>query len=263
MREYLLNIFPVKKKNERLAVIDNRRLSDDYFELVLRSSAALPEILPGQFAELLVEGAENTFLRRPISFFDTDPAARQVHLLIQEVGAGTRRLGQLTAGDTLDMIYPLGHPFTITGGERFLLVAGGVGIAPMLLLGKELRRAGKTPLFLFGFRSAAQMFDLSRYVDLGEVFLTTEDGSVGQKGLVTRHPVMEEAFDGIYTCGPEPMMKAVAAIAGSRDLFCEASLENLMACGIGACLCCAQETIHGMKRACVEGPVFNTKELIW
>jgi dihydroorotate dehydrogenase electron transfer subunit len=253
----------VKKKTEDLRVIANERLNEEYFELVLRSSAPLPDIFPGQFAEVRVEGSEKTFLRRPISFFDIVPQDRTIHLLIQEVGAGTRRLGLLGAGDLLNMIYPLGHPFSVMEGERFLLVAGGVGIAPMLLLGKELRRAGKTPVFLFGFRSAAQMFDLSRYVDLGEVFLTTEDGSVGQKGLVTRHPVMEEAFDGIYTCGPEPMMKAVAAVAARRNLFCEASLETLMACGIGACLCCAVPTVAGMQRACVEGPVFNTKELIW
>ncbi len=253
----------MKKKIENLTVVSCRRLNDEYFELVLRSSAPLPEIFPGQFAEVQVEGSEKTFLRRPISFYDVVPEDRMIHLLIQVVGAGTRRLGQLSAGDQLNMIYPLGHPFSVVEGERFLLVAGGVGVAPMLLLGRQLREAGRKPVFLFGFRSAAQMFDLSRYEALGEVYLTTEDGSVGEKGLVTDHPVMAEAFDGIYTCGPEPMMKAVASVAARRDLFCEASLENLMACGFGACLCCAQPTIHGMQRACVEGPVFNTKELLW
>ena len=253
----------MKKRIEDLTVRANQRLNDGYFELVLRSPGPLPTVLPGQFAELKVKGSEKTFLRRPISFFDVRESAREVHLLIQEVGAGTRQLSRLVPGDTLNMIYPLGHPFTLAGGQLFLLVAGGVGIAPMLLLGKALRAAGKEPVFLFGFRSAAQIFDLSRFEALGEVLLTTEDGSRGYRGLVTQHPVLEAAYDGIYTCGPEPMMKAVAAVAGRRGIFCEASLETLMACGIGACLCCAQQTVHGMLRACVEGPVFNTKELIW
>ncbi len=253
----------MKKRIEDLTVTANRRLTDDYFELVLRAAEPLPPILPGQFAEVRVQGSPETFLRRPISFFDVNYTTSEVHLLIQEVGAGTRHLSRLQRGDVLNLIYPLGHPFTLTEGRRFLLVAGGVGIAPMLLLGKALLEAGKEPVFLFGFRSADQIFDLSRYGSLGVVYLSTEDGNKGDMGLVTEHPMIRSAYDGIYTCGPEPMMKAVAAIAEERDLFCEASLETLMACGIGACLCCAQQTVHGMQRACVEGPVFNTKELIW
>ena len=254
----------VKKKIENLLVTANRRLNSEYFELILQSNESLPGILPGQFAELKVDHAAHTFLRRPISFYDVNTDKSVVHLLIQEVGEGTRRLGQLEAGEFLNMIYPLGHSFTITEGTTFLLVAGGVGIAPMLLLGRKLKEAGKTPVFLFGFRSEKQWFDLSRFEALGEVLITTEDGSIGEKGLVTSHRVMNTGrFDGYYTCGPVPMMKAVASIAASRDIFCEASLENTMACGIGACLTCAQPTVHGMKMACTDGPVFNTKELLW
>jgi len=253
----------VKKKIENLTVKANERLNDEYFELILHSPVPLPDIAPGQFAQVRVEGSEKTFLRRPISFFDVVPDERAIHLLIQEVGAGTRRLAQLVPGDPLNMIYPLGHPFSLLEGERFLLVAGGVGIAPMLLLGRQLRAAGKEPVFVFGFRSAAQLIDLSRFGDLGPLYITTEDGSVGQRGLVMDHPVLKEPWDGVYTCGPEPMMKAVAAYAGRRELPCEASLETLMACGIGACLCCAVPTVTGMQRACVEGPVFDTKALLW
>ena len=259
-----MSVKSVKKKIENLLVTGNHRLNSEYFELSLRSQHSLPDILPGQFAELRIDHAEHTFLRRPVSFFDIYPEKNEIHLLIQEVGEGTRRLGYLETGEFLNMIYPLGHPFTITEGNTFLLVAGGVGIAPMLLLGRKLKDKGKIPVFLFGFRSEKQWFDLFRFESLGEVYVTTEDGSLGEKGLVTGHPVIKNGqFDGFYTCGPEPMMKAVASIAASQDIFCEASLENTMACGFGACLTCAQPTIHGMKMACTDGPVFNTKELLW
>jgi dihydroorotate dehydrogenase electron transfer subunit len=168
----------VKKKIETFTVKANERLNDEYFELVLHSPVPLPDIAAGQFAQVRVEGSEKTYLRRPISFYDVNRAVQEVHLLIQEVGAGTRHLGRLAAGDLLNMVYPLGHPFSLFEGERFLLVAGGVGIAPMLLLGRQLRAAGKEPVFVFGFRSAAQLIDLSRYVDLGPLYITTEDGSV-------------------------------------------------------------------------------------
>ena len=254
----------MKKKVEDLPVTENRRLNEEYYELVLRSGEALPAIAPGQFAELRVDHAPRTFLRRPISFYDTDPNRREIRFLIQEVGEGTRQLARLQPGDLLNVIYPLGHPFSVVPGSRFLLVAGGVGIAPMLLLGRKLREEGKTPVFLFGFRSSRQWFDLTRFEALGEVHITTEDGSLGEQGLVTGHPVIKtEHFDGYYTCGPEPMMKAVAALADGRDTFCEVSLENTMACGFGACLTCAQPTVHGMKMVCTDGPVFNTKELLW
>jgi len=254
----------VKKKIEDLLVTGNQRLNKDCFILTLRSGDPLPAIFPGQFAELRLDHSGDTFLRRPISFYDVDREHQEMRLLIREVGAGTRQLGMLGPGDTLNIIYPLGHPFTLIDGKEFLLAAGGVGIAPMLLLGKTLKQAGKRPVFLFGARSKEQMFDLAEFEDLGEVYITTEDGSMGKKGMITDHPILEAGtFDGCYSCGPEPMMKAIAKIAARKEIFCEVSLENIMACGIGACLCCAQPTVHGMKMACVDGPVFNTKELLW
>lgn len=254
----------MKKRVEDFHIVENISLNEEYFELVLRAGQPLPEILPGQFAEVLIDGSDSTFLRRPLSFYDVDPEGRKVHLLIQIVGSGTRSLSALEPGATLNMIYPLGHSFSLPRGERFLLVAGGVGIAPMLILGKWLREQGKTPQFLFGFRSHRQFFELDRFSVLGEVFVTTEDGTLGVKGRVTDHPLMHQPeFDGIYTCGPEPMMQAVAHIAEEAGIFCEASLENTMACGFGACLCCAQKTTGGTKMVCTDGPVFNTRDLIW
>ncbi len=252
-----------KKRIEDLEVTGNKWLNEDYFVLTLRSEEILPDIRAGQFTQVKVEGSPETFLRRPISFYDVHPSSREIRLLIRKAGAGTKRLSALNKGEKVNMIYPLGRPFSLLEGNRFLLVGGGVGLAPLYLLGKELHRAGKEIVFLFGFRSAGQLFDLSQFKDLGELYLTTEDGSKGEKGLVTGHPVMEQGWDAIYTCGPEPMMKVIAAVAAEKGVPCEASLETLMGCGFGACLCCAVETVHGMQRACVEGPVFNTKELLW
>lgn len=254
----------MKKRIEDFTVTENIRLNDEYFELVLKADQPLPEILPGQFAEVRIDGSKTTFLRRPLSFYDVDPGKQEVRLLVQIVGDGTERLSGLASGDSLNMVYPLGRPYSLPGGDRFLLVAGGVGIAPMLLLGKWLKEKGKIPVFLFGFRSYRQFFELDRFEQLGDVYVTTEDGTLGIKGRVTDHPQMKDAgFDGIYTCGPEPMMKAVATHADKKDVFCEASLENTMACGFGACLCCAQQTTDGIRMVCTDGPVFNTKTLIW
>ncbi len=252
-----------KKRAEDFEVVSNERLNEEYFELRLAGTRPLPAILPGQFAEVLVEGSVRTFLRRPISFYDVDEDRREVSLLIRKVGPGTRRLSELEAGEGLNLIYPLGHPFSLMEGRRFLLVGGGVGIAPLLMQGRRLRAEGREVTFLLGFRSQDQLFDLSRFSEAGELLLTTEDGSVGHQGMVTDHPAMEGSWDGIFSCGPEPMMKAVASVAARKEVSCEVSLETLMGCGFGACLCCAVETVHGMLRACVEGPVFNTKELQW
>ncbi|NOY36869.1 MAG: dihydroorotate dehydrogenase electron transfer subunit [Chlorobi bacterium] len=254
----------MKKRIEDLRLIENIRLNDEYFEIVLISGHPLPEILPGQFAEVRVDGSETTFLRRPFSFFDTETEKQQVRLLIQIVGEGTQRLSEIKPGTFLNLIYPLGRSFSLPEGKKFLLVAGGVGIAPMLLLGKWLRAQDRDPVFLFGFRSHRQFFELDRFEALGEVYVTTEDGSLGVKGLVTAHPLLaDEGFSGIYTCGPEPMMKAVAHVAAEKNLFCEASLENTMACGFGACLTCARQTTEGVKMVCSDGPVLNTKQIIW
>ena len=164
------------------------------------------------------------------------------------------------------MIYPLGNSFHTDGVNRTLLIGGGVGIAPLLFLGHRLHEMGKNPLFLLGFRSKNLLVDLSPFEQYGEVYFTTDDGSAGEKGVVLDHSLVQGDnldFDRIYTCGPEVMMKAVSDLAGNKGIDAQASLENTMACGFGACLCCVQKTIHGNKIVCLDGPVFNTNELIW
>lgn len=249
-----------------LTVRKNEKLNSQYFLLVLTSSEKLPEMLPGQFAEVRVDGSSTTFLRRPISINYVDYATNEVWLLVQIVGDGTKRLAALQTGDSVNLLLPLGNTFTLPENKaaKLLLVGGGVGIAPMLFLGAYLKERGYSCNFLLGGRSSENLLQLSEFEQFGNVYTTTEDGSHGEKGFVTQHSVLEnEKFDAIYTCGPTPMMKAVAAYASQKEIFCEVSLENTMACGFGACLCCVTDTTEGHVCVCTEGPVFNITKLKW
>ena len=242
-------------------------LNPAYALLVLTSPDRLPPILPGQFVEVRVDGSPATFLRRPISVHQVDYEKNELWLLVQVVGDGSRRLAELEAGDVLNVILPLGNGFSLPPRKdaRVLLVGGGCGIAPLLYLGAYLRQQGYVRCdFLLGARTAADLLQLDEYRRYGQVFTTTEDGSHGERGFVTHHPVMHEGgIDMIYACGPTPMMKAVARLAREAGIACEVSLENTMACGLGACLCCVTDTTEGHVCVCTEGPVFNINKLKW
>lgn len=227
----------------------------------------LPEMRPGQFVEVQVADSPSTFLRRPISINFVDYDANQLWLLVHVVGDGTRSMSRCKEGDVLNCVLPLGNGFTIPehDGAKVLLVGGGVGTAPMLYYGKLLREAGCEPVFLLGGRTGSDLLQLDLFGQYGRVYVTTEDASMGERGFVTNHSVLaNEKFDAVATCGPKPMMVAVARWADSVDTPCEASLENLMACGLGACLCCVEKDrdAHNVC-VCKEGPVFNTKKLSW
>ena len=188
-------------------------------------------------------------------------------LLIQVRGEGTKKLGQLHENDSINMIYPLGKAFSIPETENVLLIGGGVGIAPLMFLSQHLNSIGMKPDLLIGARSSEDLFEMDLFhQQCRNVYITTEDGSEGEKGLVTDHSFLSQAppaFSKIYCCGPDPMMHAVAKVADKLGVECEVSLENYMACGFGVCLCCITPTIYGNLRSCVEGPVFNTKILKW
>ena len=165
---------------------------------------------------------------------------------------------QQTKGDQIPPAYPC-------EAQKLLLIGGGVGTAPMLYLGAILKKAGYTPTFLLGARSKEDVLQLEQFEQLGTVYVTTEDGSLGEKGYVTNHSILKDVhFDRIYTCGPKPMMVAVAKYAHANSITCEVSLENTMACGIGACLCCVEKTKDEHHVCvCTEGPVFNIENLTW
>ena len=226
---------------------------------------ALPDMFPGQFVQILVDNSPNIFLRRPISINFVDKEKNEMWLLIQQIGEGTRKICETQVGETTNIIFPLGNSFTIPQQNgKFLLVGGGVGTAPMLFLGKKLSEKGFSPDFLLGGRSERDILQLTDFEKYGTVYCTTEDGSFGEKGFVTHHSVLQnKKYDFIYTCGPKPMMVAVAKYAHENGIGCEVSLENLMACGFGACLCCIEKTTRGNLCSCTEGPVFNINELTW
>lgn len=224
-----------------------------------------PEIKAGQFVQVRVDRSPKTFLRRPISVNYVDKTKHRLWLLVQVKGEGTQTLSQLKQGDSLNLVYPLGNGFSMPQeGERPLLVGGGVGLAPMLFLGSEMKAHGFEPTFLLGARTASGILERNMFEALGRVFVTTEDGSDGERGFVTQHSILqEEHFDKIFVCGPTPMMKSVARYAKAQNVDCEVSLENMMACGLGACLCCVEKTVNGNVCVCKEGPVFNIKQLLW
>ncbi len=253
------------KRIDDFKIVENKRLTEDLFILELEGNEALSEFKPGQFVQVKVEGSPGTFLRRPLSINDVDYQKKTFKLLIQTAGAGSMRLSDLDPGETLNLIYPLGNSFSDPSpGERVLLVGGGVGVAPLLFLGKHLLSIGCKPDWLLGFRSRERIMDMDEYRDLGKVYVTTEDGSEGEKGYVTNHSVLvNDHYDRICCCGPDPMMKAVAAYCKANGIVCEVSLENLMACGFGICLCCIVSTVRGNLCTCTEGPVFNITDLKW
>ena len=233
--------------------------------LRLRAEQPLPEIVPGQFVQVRIDGSPSTYLRRPISIHDVDFMRNEITLLVQQVGEGTRHLASAKMGDIINMILPLGNGFSFPErGEKCLLVGGGIGIAPLYYFAKMLNEKGIRPTLLLGGKSELDLLRLADYQKLGETYVTTENGSLGEKGFVTMHSLWkQQSFDKIYICGPKPMMKAVAKLAAEKNTWCEVSLENLMACGLGACLCCVEDTVDGHVCVCKEGPVFNTRRLKW
>lgn len=258
-------IMSMKKYVLDLTVSSSVRLSPKHLLLKLTGQQPLPEMLPGQFVEVRVDNSPTTFLRRPISINYVDREKNEMWLLVAMIGEGTRQLGNLASGETLNCVLPLGNTFTMPScsEERVLLVGGGVGMAPMLFMGAVMRSQGFQPTFLLGGRTANDLLEYDLFNMYGRVCVTTEDGSMGEQGFVTNHSVLQEHFDRICTCGPKPMMMAVARYAKEKGIECEVSLENMMACGLGACLCCVEKTTDGNLCVCKEGPVFNVKRLLW
>lgn len=247
-----------------MTVMSCQRLSDSYGLLRLTHRNKLPEMVPGQFVEILVDKSPSTFLRRPISINFVDYESNQLWLLVRDAGNATHCLINSIPGTVYNVVLPLGNGFSTDGiGESPLLVGGGVGVAPLLLLGKTLKEKGVKVRFALGGRSASDLLMLDEFKKYGEVFVSTDDGSAGAPGVVTANPVFDTEISHIACCGPTPMMKAVAAIAASRGINCEVSLENNMACGLGACLCCVEDTTEGNVCVCTDGPVFNIEKLKW
>ena len=227
---------------------------------------------PAQFLQILTDSGLSPFLRRPFSVLRADRTAGWLDLIYDVIGTGTARLSAARCGDSRDIIGPLGNPFDLPKSKRVLLVAGGVGLVPLAFLAWEHPDRLSDMTYLMGAATAARLPDMSALLppDL-PLYITTDDGSAGQRGLVTER-IAEHAMPNhttLLTCGPHRMMARVAAIAAELNAPCFAALENHMACGFGACVGCAVEyktyptEDRRYRCVCLEGPVVNAHEIVW
>jgi dihydroorotate dehydrogenase electron transfer subunit len=223
-------------------------------------------VAPGQFANVDIPDNRDVFLRRPFSFFTFDKSRNELSLLVKILGRGSKTLADIQPGERLSLVYPLGKGFTLpTDDDKVLAIGGGSGVAPVLFLAKEAGLRPEAMHVLLGARSESDHIPVTEYEPMATFHMITEDGSLGEKGLVTGHTLFRNlsGYTKIYACGPMPMMRAIAAIAAEKQMWCEVSLENLMACGFGVCLCCIEPTVKGNVCVCTDGPVFNINMLKW
>ncbi|MFY9152578.1 MAG: dihydroorotate dehydrogenase electron transfer subunit [Prolixibacteraceae bacterium] len=257
----------MKKTVKDFLLLENKQLNKDNFRLILQSPDPISDLFPGQFINVEIKEASEIFLRRPFSILDVDYEKKTISLLIKILGRGSKKLTEAKAGQTISVIFPLGKSFTLPEkNDRILLIGGGSGVAPMLFLAKICGLNPANVSILIGARSAGDHIDVSDYSSFGKFYFATEDGTLGEKGYVTNHSVFVNElsqYTKIYTCGPDLMMKAIGRTAIEKNIFCEVSLENMMACGFGVCLCCVEDTKAGHKCVCTDGPVFNVNDLKW
>ena len=219
----------MKKQIANWKVKENIAFNQNYCLLkLILEDALFPDFLPGQFVQVKIDDSENAFLRRPISVHYVDRANHELWLLIQVVGTGTRHLFHLQPDDSLNLIYPLGKGFSIPDkpdkDKKLLLIGGGIGSAPLLYLGAYLKEAGFTPTFLLGARSERDLLQLEEFNKWGTVYVTTENGCMGEKGYVVDHSLLRRRdADFIYACGPNLMMLSVARYARESRIPCEIS----------------------------------------
>ncbi len=230
-----------------------RKLCDNVYEMVLSGDTSAITA-PGQFVNIKLP---ELYLRRPISVCDCGEG--KLTLIYKVVGKGTEKMAELPEGYELNLLCGLGNGFTLKQSKKCVLVGGGVGVPPMYLLCKKLLEKGIKPAVVMGFAGVGDVFYVDEFKALGvEVYVATNDGSVGTKGFVTA--VLDTLdFDTLYACGPLPMLKALTKYNADSQL----SLEERMGCGFGACMGCSIQTKNGYKRVCKDGPVFDKEELLW
>lgn len=255
------------KEVHNLVVAENIPLNATNFLIRLVSDKPLPKFVPGQFVNVEIKNSNEIFLRRPFSVFEIDYSKNILSLIVKILGRGSKKLTEVKIGESVSIIFPLGKGFTFPNkNESIMLIGGGSGVAPMLYLAKESGLNPDNVHLILGAKSSKDHINIDNYRQFGNFYFTTEDGSLGERGFVTQHSVFQNklnTFDKIYACGPDAMMKAIAREAKKNNIFCEVSLENLMACGFGVCLCCIEPTVRGNLCVCTEGPVFNINDLKW
>lgn len=236
-------------------VISNEKIAKNTYKMILSGNTDSGR--PGQFVNIKIDGF---FLRRPISVCDIEE--NTLTLIYKTVGAGTDKLSKTEKGEKLNILAFLGNGYDLSkSGEAPLLIGGGVGVPPLFLLAKKLVKEGKTPTAILGFNSADEIFLKDEFEAIGvKTFIATADGSVGTRGFVTDVMKNTDIYTYFYTCGPEPMLRAVYNESKTDGEF---SFEERMGCGFGACVGCTCKTKYGNKRICRDGPVLSKEEIIW
>ena len=250
------------KKKETAVVLSQERIGAGIMSLWLQTKEIAKEAAPGQFVSVYCKDGTR-LLPRPISLCEIDRENKRLRLVYRIAGKGTEEFSHLAAGDSVDLLGPLGNGFPIQEGKA-LIVGGGIGVPPMLELARTL--PGEKVLVM-GYRDETYLEEELR--NAGPLLLATEDGSKGTKGTVL-DAIRENSVkaDVLYACGPTPMLRKTADAANAAGVFCQVSLEERMGCGVGACLVCACKTRRengekGYSHVCKDGPVFNAKEVVW
>ena len=241
-------------KTDIFELLSNEKIAKNTYKWVLGGDVS-HITAPGQFVNIKLEGF---YLRRPISVCEAKDG--KLTLIFKAVGEGTEKMASMAPGEKLDILVGLGNGYDLDkAGEKPLLIGGGAGVPPMYMLCRELVEKGVTPTVILGFNTKDEVFYKEEFEALGaKVIIATADGSEGVKGFVT--DAMESGYTYFYTCGPEPMLKAIYAKSETSGQF---SFEERMGCGFGACMGCTCKTKYGNKRICRDGPVLVKEEIIW
>lgn len=242
-------------KQSIFEILSQEQLTRDVFRTVFAADTS--EVKPGQFVNIALDGL---YLRRPISVYDADDST--LTIIYKVVGRGTAQLSKLPVGAKLDVLSGLGNGYDIEcAGDKPLLIGGGVGVPPLYLLSKKLLAAGKDVTVILGFNTADEVFCKREFESLGaKVLVTTVDGTAGIRGFVTDALCEAGDYTQVYTCGPEPMLRAVYSATTTSGQY---SFEERMGCGFGACMGCTCKTKYGNKRICKDGPVLTKEEIVW
>ena len=262
----------MQKHQENATVVSQKQIGDGIFDLTLEANAIANEAVAGQFVSVY-SNDPSKLLPRPISLcgFDKEKGTIRLVYRVTGEGTGTEEFSRLKVGDTIRLIGPLGNGFTVIPGKKAFLVGGGIGVPPMLQLAKEINKIQVAPMQVIMVYRDENTFLLDEFKEEAQCFVSSDNGAVGTKGTVV-DAIKENMLEAevIYACGPMPMLRALKEYAEANQMECFVSMEERMACGIGACLACVcnskdkdEHTNVNNKRICKEGPVFNAKDIEW
>lgn len=255
--------------NETATVVSNVEVGPRLWLMTLVCPKIARALAPGQFVHMRIPGMDDHILRRPFSVFARNVETGEIEILYQVVGYGSDRMTTLSAGAEPELIGPVGHGWSVPDGvRRVLLVAGGVGAAPLFMFAEELVAGGADVDVVLGAQTKDALVTRERYYALlgRNPQCSTDDGTYGYHGFCTvlsENALASGEWDLVCVCGPEPVMRIVAGQAADYGVPCFVSMERRMACGVGACLSCVVDTVSGKRRACVDGPVFNAQDIEW